>query len=191
MSPRDSNPLNEKLPEALTTFQNKVPEAKQPIDLFQDMAFTKQATTVAKFKLDFGENSIEGQNDDEEQDAKMAFRRCGTVNLNDEQVTAHKEEMIEKMGTDGKNYKKQDTLQSHRYQIITLEEKVKFLEEKFVELSHCTLFSNSTEMKNHNQFFFENLKMKQAVKELVEPSVKKVSEVRDKLELYYTTYFKL
>jgi hypothetical protein len=29
------------------------------------------------------------------------------------------------------------------------------------------------------------------VKELVEPSVKKVSEVRDKLELYYTTYFKL
>jgi hypothetical protein len=36
----------------------------------------------------------------------MAFRRCGTVNLNDEQVTAHKEEMIEKMGTDGKNYKK-------------------------------------------------------------------------------------
>ena len=41
--------------------------------MFQDMAFTKQATTVDRLKLDFGENSIESKED--ESDYKMAFRR--------------------------------------------------------------------------------------------------------------------
>ena len=46
-------------------------------------------------------------------------------------------------------------------------------------------------MKTHNEYFFEDQKMRKAVKEIAEPTVRRVTEVQEKLAMYYLTYFKI